>query len=463
MKSRTGFEPGNGATTDITSVTAYRGQMARRPNVFLLSADALRADHATELVDGVAERTGGTRFANAVAPASHTASSIPALATGRFIDEEGTVDDPLLPSSLSADGYRARLVTDNPLAADALTERSVGEAGGLSNLLDELLPRGVTRPVERAYFRRLWPALRRLGLADPYYRPAARLHERALEALSGETDPIFCWLHYMDTHSPYYVPSDGEAAGTPDTDRAAEALDRNRAAAMSRSLAIGDAADVDRAGAATVARLYRRACDHLGESVVAFVSELRERGLYRPDRDVLAVTADHGECLDPERGVFGHLPPASWESLVHVPLVVARPDWPESTVDEQVSLVDLPDMLRPEPGAAAPPTAFGREYVETVAGTLTATGVVRGVRRADGEKLFGRQTADGTDVVHARYEVGDPAAETVVGEPYGDGATTTSVPEGLLERAADAGGLVGDEQYLSGLDESHLRALGYVE
>ncbi|EMA71795.1 sulfatase-like hydrolase/transferase [Halorubrum distributum] len=428
--------------------------MPRRPNIFLLSADALRADHATELVDAVAERTDGTRFANAVAPASHTASSIPALATGRFIDEEGAVDDPLLPSSLSADGYRTRLLTDNPIAADALTERSVGEAGGLSNLLDDLLPRGVTRPVEQAYFRRIWPMMRRLGLAAPYYRPAARLHERALDALSGETDPVFCWLHYMDTHSPYYVPNDGEAAA---------GLDPDRAAALSRSLTIGDAADVGRAEAETVARLYRRASDHLGGSVVEFVSELRERGLYRPDRDVLAVTADHGECLDPERGVFGHLPPASWESLVHVPLVVARPDWPESTVDEQVSLVDLPDMLRPEPGAAAPPTAFGREYVETVAGTLTAAGVVRGVRRADGEKLFGRRTADGTDVVHARYEVGDPAAETVVGEPYGDGATAASVPEGLLERAADAGGLVGDEQYLSGVDESHLRALGYVE
>ena len=258
----------------------------------------------------------------------------------------------------------------------------------------------------------------------------------------------------MDTHSPYYVPTDDGAAG---------ALDPDRAAAMSRSLTIGDAADVSPSEVETVARLYRRACEHLSESVVEFVRELRERGLYRPDRDVLAVTADHGECLDPERGVFGHLPPASWESLVHVPLVVARPDWPESTVDEQVSLVDLPDMLRPVPGEAAPPTAFGREYVETVAGTLTAAGVVRGVRRADGEKLFGRRTADGTDVVHARYEVGDTAAETVVGEPHGEGATATGVPEGLLERAAAAGGLVGNEQYLSGLDESHLRALGYVE
>ncbi|ELZ48501.1 arylsulfatase [Halorubrum californiense DSM 19288] len=428
--------------------------MARPPNVFLLSADALRADHATELVEAVAERTGGTRFSNAVAPASHTASSIPALATGRFIDEAGAVEESLRPSSLSADGYRTQLLTDNPIAADALTERSAGEAGGLSNLLDDLLPRGVTRPVERAYFRRLWPAMRRLGLADPYYRPAARLHERALEGLSGETDPIFCWLHYMDTHSPYYVPNDGEAT---------EGFDPDRTAAMSRSLTLGDAADVDRTEAETVARLYRRACDHLGGSVVEFVDELRERGLYRADRDVLAVTADHGECLDPERGVFGHLPPASWESLVHVPLVVARPDWPASTVDEQVSLVALPDMLRPDPGTAAPPTDFGREYVETVAGTLTAAGVVRGVRRADGEKLFGRRTADGTDVVHTRYEVGDPAAETVVEEPYGEGEAATGVPEGLLERAADAGGLVGDEQYLSGVDESHLRALGYVE
>lgn len=428
--------------------------MSRPPNVFLLSADALRADHATELINAVAERTGGTQFTNAVAPASHTASSIPALATGRFIDEEGAADDPLLPSSLAADGYHTHLLTDNPLAGDSLTEQSVGEAGGLNNLLDDLLPRRVTRPAERLYFRRLWPTMRRLGLVEPYYRPATRLHERTLDALSAVTDPIFCWLHYMNTHSPYYAPEGCEVSAE---------LDRHQAAAMSRRLTITNATEADRSGAETVTRLYRAACENLGKSVVGFVDELQGQGLYRPDRDVLAVTADHGECLDPERGLFGHLPPASWESLVHVPLVVARPDWPETTVHEQVSLVDLPGMLRPGSGGAAPPATFGQEYVRTVAGTLTAEGVVRGVRQADGEKLFGRRTADGTDVVHTRYEVGNPAAETVVEQQDSDKLTAISVPEGLLEQAADSGGLVGDNSHRSGIDESHLRALGYLE
>lgn len=428
--------------------------MPRPGNIFLLSADALRADHAIELATTVAERTGGTRFTNAVAPASHTASSIPALATGQFIDEEGTIKESLLPSSFAANGYHTHLLTDNPLAADSLTEQSSEKTGGLNNLLDDLLPRGLTRPVEQAYFRQIWPTMRRLGLATPYYRPATQLQEQTLDALSHVTDPIFCWLHYMDTHSPYYVPSDHEVTTE---------LDRHQAAAMSRSVGIGDTTATDPDAVETITRLYRAASEYLGDSIIEFIDEIREQGLYRPDRDVLAVTADHGECLDPKRGMFGHLPPASWESLIHVPLVVARPDWPETTVDEQVSLIDLPEMLRTAVGEAVSPSGFGREYVATVAGTLTAAGIVRGIRRGDGEKLFGRRTADGTDVVHTHYEVGDPAAETVRERRHSEAPLAPSMPTDLVDQAAELGGLVGENQYLSGIDESQLRALGYLE
>lgn len=428
--------------------------MSDRPNIFVLSADALRADHATDLAMEVANRTGGTRFTNAVAPASHTASSVPALATGQFIDERDTGGAPSLLSSFAADGYHTDLVTDNPLAADALSEQSTEKAGGLQNQLDGLLPRRLTRPVERAYFQLVWPAMRRLGLSAPYYRPATRLHEHAMDALSGASEPVFCWLHYMDTHSPYYVPSDYK------TD---ERLDRHRAAAMSRSVALGGAAAANPEDVETIARVYRAACECLRRSVVEFIDLIRKRGLYRPDRDILVVTADHGECFDPERGMLGHLPPASWEALIHVPLIVARPDWPATTVTEQVSLVDLPKMLRPVPGAAAAPETFGREYATTVAGTLTQAGVVRGIRRADGQKLFGRRTEAGTDVIHTQYVAGDPAAETVIEQEQRGGLLDADVPDELVERAASRGGLIGDNALLSEVNESHLRDLGYLE
>lgn len=428
--------------------------MSDRPNVYLLSADSLGADHATDLSARVAERTEGTRFTNAVAPASHTASSVPGLSTGQFVDGSGPGDGTPLPSWFAADGYQTHVLTDNPLVAASLDgDTDAGDAGGLRNRLDDLLPRRLTRTVERAYFRRIWPLARRLGLAAPYYRPAATLHERANDVLSDSETPAFCWIHYMDTHSPYHVSRDGDAI---------DGADRHRTAARSRSVAVGGASAADPADVASVSRLYRAACEDLGGAITDFVDRLRERGLYDPDRDVLAVTSDHGECLDPDRGVLGHLPPASWESLIHVPLVVARPDWPETTVTRQVSLVDLPGMLRPAVGDAPAPVEFAREYAVTVAGTLGDVGTLRGIRRADGHKLFGRRTEAGTDAVYTRYDAGTPATETVV-ERWDDDIPTADVPEELVERAVDRGGVVDGASYVSGLDESHLRALGYVE
>jgi hypothetical protein len=37
------------------------------------------------------------------------------------------------------------------------------------------------------------------------------------------------------------------------------------------------------------------------------------------------------------------------------------------------------------------------------------------------------------------------------------------MPTDLVDQAAELGGLVGENQYLSGIDESQLRALGYLE
>ena len=428
--------------------------MAALPNVYLLSADSLRADHAEELMNRVAERTGGTRFTNAVAPASHTASSVPGLLTGQYIDGNGPGDGKPLPESLGADEYQTQVVTDNPLIGSVL-EQDTGSnnAKGLENVLDDLLPRGLTRSIERWYFRWAWPMARRYGLANAYYRPAGLLHETAIDSLSDVDGPSFSWVHYMDTHSPYHVPRGAEST---------DVSGRYRTAATSRRIALERPEAVSKEDLASVSRLYRTACSELGDSVVDFVEQLIEDGQYRPETDILAVTADHGECLDTDRGMVGHVPPASWESLVHVPLVVARPDWPETEVAEQVSLVDLPAMLGADIGETRAPATFSREYAVTVAGSLTDVGTVRGVRRDNGTKLFGRRTDQGVDVVQTMYDVGDPSAETVVSTWSGDD-TAAGAPTDLTDRLRDMGGVVEHGSYLPGFDEEQLRSLGYLE
>lgn len=454
--------------------------MSDAPNVFLLSADSLRAAPFVGTARTVQDATGAVRFRNAVAPACHTASSVPALATGRFGDGTGPADRDSDSSSLAsgpaprdvasvlesfrAAGYETVLLTDNPLVAPSLDEAGSWTGG---SGVDATLPRPVTRAVERWYFRAVWPWARRLGLAGPYYRPATSLHETARDRIADADRPVFCWVHYMDTHHPYWPPA-------PDDPEEAS----YRTAALSRRLAV-DAAAPETIPPA-VGTLYRRTCEALGTEIERFVRTLATEDLFDPATDVLAVTADHGECPDPERGLFGHVPPASWESLVHVPLVVARPDWPETTVDDQVSLIDLPRILRGAPGVPDPdldgdgtasgagdaslcPTDFARERVFTVARTLGASEYVRGVRRDDGRKLFGRRTNAGVDVVHATYEAGEPATERVLSvrdpDELDDGFGGDGLAAALARRGGPTGAAAGTPEY----DESRLRALGYVE
>jgi len=450
--------------------------VSSRPNVFLLSVDSLRAEAFEDHIADLAGATCGTRFRDAVAPASHTASAIPGLARGRFAD--GTVPDAPtgegaapsggttpVPEAFREAGYETVVVTDNPLLAASIGESGNPGERGLARL-DEALPRPVTRVAERAYFRFVRPAGRRLGLLGPYYRPATELNRAARGLITDAERPVFCWIHYMDTHSPYWPP-DTEA--DPPT---------YRTASRSRSVALRDGGTADELAA--VRDLYRRTCESLGGVLEAFVRRLLEEGTFDPTTDVLAVTADHGECLDPDRGVVGHVPAASWESLVHVPLMVARPDWPETTVDGQVSLIDLPRMLRLRgeasagehsapgaavqgntPGGAGRPASFVREHAFTVARTLGASQYVRGVRTADGRKLFGRRTSAGVDVVRTAFEVGDPGAERVLEtrSPDDDPGDPDALGAVLARQGGPTGAATNHREY----DESRLRALGYLE
>ncbi len=439
--------------------------MSDRPNVFLLSADSLRADTFEEPIGELAAATGGTRFRNAVAAASHTASSVPALATGRFAD--GTPSDTGGRSSQVAPedatsildvfreaGYETVVVTDNPLLAASLGEDGDPSGQGLARL-DEAIPRSVTRVAERMYFRFVRPAGRRLGVLRPYYRPATALNQIARERIADADGPVFCWIHYMDTHSPYWPP-------TLETDHDPRDY---RIAARSRGVALRN----DEDGLAPVRDLYRRTCEGVGEVLTSFVRRLGADGLFDPASDVLVVTADHGECLNPDRGVIGHVPAASWESMIRVPLLVARPDWAETTVDGQVSLVDLPRILRGgvrriagesldgEPVQAvdaSDPSSFIREHAFTVARTLGESRYVRGVRSAEGHKLFARRTPAGIDIVHATFEADDPGAEDVL---------DTGNPEALEAILARRGGPTGAARNHQEYDESRLRALGYLE
>lgn len=77
------------------------------------------------------------------------------------------------------------------------------------------------------------------------------------------------------------------------------------------------------------------------------------------DTSYVIITSDHGEMF--ERGVIGHYTPLIYDALVHVPLIISRPDQ-TSRIDVRTptSGVDLLPTVASLAGLAAPTWAEGR-------------------------------------------------------------------------------------------------------
>jgi arylsulfatase len=183
--------------------------MTDKPNVFLLTVDALRADHlgyhgyerdTSPFLDSLADRA--VYFTTAISASSHTREAIPALLTGRY------------PDLFAANGYRC--VTDT--VADHLQTAGYDTAGFHSNpyvsrayrfdsgfdTFDDDLRLGQHRVV--ALIQR---ALEKFLLnKGEYHARAETINDRSLDWLATVDDgPIFLWNHYMDPHGPYNPPN----------------------------------------------------------------------------------------------------------------------------------------------------------------------------------------------------------------------------------------------------------------
>ncbi|WP_049927385.1 sulfatase-like hydrolase/transferase [Halopiger goleimassiliensis] len=463
----------------------------RSPNVFLLSADSLNQQSFANAATEIASLVDGVEFTHAVATASDTNSAMPGLAAGVYSD---TVPGWGLPSdnapttlaeSLAAAGYDCGLWSDNYLFGEqygygsGFTGGNRGEASWKKQLAGAFRD-GPLEPLlgaaEWAYFNVFSRIASTVTDDETFYKPAERLHDEALEWLDRSRDrSVCCWIHYMDTHHPYEPPREylESVSLSRDWDRVELGrVTRQAVKANGRGYSSDDVGDVHAA--------YEACCRYLRDEVLEFVDDLVRREFYDPDRDVLVFTADHGECLRPDQyDMMGHVPPAFWENIVRVPLVIARPDWQRDVIDDQVSLVDLMPTVLEATGVDVPESTEGRacsrpnEMYRDRAFFVTQWGeeergsmrTFRGVRNADGTKVFGGNL-DGSDIEFAcTFDDGDD--EIIY---RGSGIEQEAPDRQARDLATDLrqrrGPLVDDGTVPTRSSddlESHLRDLGYIE
>jgi len=321
------------AFAGLASFACADGEPERAPDIVLVLADTLRADHLG--FHGYARPTSPTLdafardnlvFAQAVSAAPWTSPSVASLFTGLYPTAHGVVRSP----------------QGDEVPTDAL-------ASGHTTLAEQLARAGYTTAAISA---NPWVSAAR-GYAQGFDRFAERSHldASALSALAREwilelaqqPAPFFLYLHYMDPHLPNEPP--------------AALVDRFHPAGADRKPPRNDLAKLALTIAAYDAEVFA-----LDQGIAALFAALREAG--RSDDTVIAFVADHGEQIF-DHGEYGH-GHALFGEEIHVPLLLAAGSQ-RGTVTEPVSTIDLAPTLLALAGAPPLPGAQGVSLLDTAA------------------------------------------------------------------------------------------------
>jgi arylsulfatase A-like enzyme len=310
----------------IAEARAVRNLPAARPgapNVLIIVADTVRADHLSSY--GYARQTSphldrvareGAQFDGAIATSSWTLPTHASILTGRYPHEHGAelhgFDHRFrsLAEEFLARGYRTAAITANTL----LFSRAQGFGPGFMIFQDSFysLADSFHRTlIGRQLYKRL---LRYARFEDiPGRRSGEAVTSDALAWLERHTDrPFFLFLNYFDAHDPYVPPQPWRSRFS----REKEPGGKYNSFAGRYNLKVTPEL-VESESAA-----YDGAIAYVDHSIGLLLDALGRRGSL--DNTILLITSDHGESFG-EQNLMGHGGNVAIEQ-VHVPLILR---WPE--------------------------------------------------------------------------------------------------------------------------------------
>jgi arylsulfatase len=417
----------------------------RPDDVFILSADALRADHLSSygyeretspVLDEFAEEC--IRFSHAYSASSHTREAVPALLTGELPDVAVGSDYRLatdtVASTLSDEGYATGGFHSNPYVS-----RAYGFDRGFDEFDDDLHfgKHKLIALAQRAIDK----------LRNRHYARAEEINERSLAWLDSVDGPRFVWNHYMDTHGPYEPP--GEYATLYRDDRVSD-----REAQSLYQRAIDDPDSITDEERQVLVDLYDAEIRYNDERIGEFLDALRDRDLL--DDSLVIVTADHGDAFG-EHGYYEH-PRYLHDEITYVPLFVRPPGGADGRVESTpVSTLDVVSTIE---------RAVGRDVGDgrvSLLDSLPADRTVFLQARGEDEHSHVRRYSIRSETEACFCERDRESGEVEVGE------CSSSALRSELETHVEARVRSDDEGSASGDDEvdaeieRRLEALGYKE
>jgi len=450
---------GGGAQPSAESPSTAKG-----PNVILIIADTLRADHvsvydashvSTPAIDSLA--ADGVVFEKAFAQSSWTRPSIATILTGLYPGSHSVMhktdllpnDVVTLAEAMKQAGYRTSgFVTNINIAPSFNFQQGFDEYRYLSP--DFFF--GATDSGSKLALYSLMRLIRERFLSqqkfvEHYYQDAHTVNEASLPWLLGhENERFFVLIHFMDPHDPYFeIPYNGRAVARVDTPNPApERADELRT-------------------------LYASNVAYMDDFLAKLFATLREKGLY--DDTVIAFTADHGEEFH-EHGGWWH-GTTLYEEDVHVPLII-KPAGKGADSRRESSfarLIDVTPTLLAAAGVATPAAVQGRDLFGTtsVPSAVYAEedhegNVLASIRNADWKLIIANEgNPRGLAPVELYDLRTDPDERTNVAAKEPQRVAELRRDLEALAAASRSSAVKGSTSALDAADEERLRALGYLE
>lgn len=225
------------------------------------------------------------------------------------------------------------------------------EESALSGIFDELRSTVYqTLDHDGLLYRTLESLYRRVDTRTPPYPRAPQLVAKALSFIDRAPDdkPIFLWVHFMETHSPYVPPQEYLDRFGPDSVSLAD-IWRVNDRLHAEPAALSDQ-EVD-----LISQLYNASLRYLDDEIGVLIEGLHERNLWH-DANVM-FTSDHGEQFREHGGMTHCLEP--YEEGAHVPLLAKFGTTKLTDITKVVSTIDIgPTLLEASFDAPEIPTKF---------------------------------------------------------------------------------------------------------
>ncbi len=462
------------AETDLTTSAGSTvvshpdaGNLDAPPNIILITAETLRADHLplygydkplkTPNIEKLAQQ--GVTFENYFTNSSWTRASVTSIMTSLFPQQHGatglhvTLMDSVLtlPKILEAHGYHS--------AAFLTNVNSVSKGFAFSEVYYDEMIEAFRNPLAVSPFslkpflvRRLLGTENQLSQDFPFVFPTEFVNDWYLDAanvnsfiqkwlVTAPEKPLFLQIHYLDPHEPYL---------------------RHPYEAVQFNLKSGWTVD-------SIVELYDQEIEYLDSELGRLQKILAAAG--RLQNSLFIFTSDHGEeFLD--HGGWGH-GNHLYDETLRVPLVMRFPDgkWAGSRVASPTSSVDLAPTIVEAAGVDAPPDFEGHSLTPVITGAEQGHRLITSHLLAPSFEMASIMKDDMKFISRTGLNSGkylfnlaqDPGEQKNLIEQHPEIAAELEATLAIVDQKFKAEQRQGKQLSLTEEQKKRLRALGYLK